>query len=316
MASCWLYNQLVRLHDVAAPANNGNFLPALDLAEMLLGKRRHAECVQSLLFLSDGRPSDHGWYLRASSPKEVADKITGRVRALAEVFGEQLSVLTLGFAGPDQDFSVPEAMAGAARDGGVARKVSSAGDIFKGPGNRTCRERFVPDGYEASAHDVRGRKKAPSGAGTPWGHAPTTSQTRDGWVVYTSEVERYEFSLDTIKYNAGDLWVSANLFSEEANGIAIRSKALGEGAQRLVVGIQACTSKSYYFLQAQSNAQPSLTYGVALREHVDDRKHAYYCLAGVIVHSIAVETMSVSLPFLAFIEPIGLYAGNENAAEQ
>ena len=240
-----LYNQLVGLHDFATPANNGNFLPALDLAEMLLGKLRHAECALSLLFLSDGRPSDHAWYLRSGSPQEVANTITGRVRALAEVFGEQLSVMTLGFAGPDQDFSVLEAMAGAARDGGAQGKFLRPEMSSRGLGTALAESvssltatklRLTTLEGERQPRQVRHVER--EAAGTPWGHAPTTAQTGDGWVVYTSEVEGYEFSLDAMKYNAGNPWVSVDLFSEEANGIAIRSKALGEGAERLVFGLQ------------------------------------------------------------------------------
>lgn len=238
-----LYNQLVGLHDEATPEYNGNFLPALDLAEQLLNKKRHAECALSLLFLSDGRPSDHTAYC-GGNPQEIADRITGHIRDLAGVFGEQLSVMTLGFAGPEQDFSVLEAMAQAAIEGGAQGKFLRPEMSSNGLGTAIAdsvssltatRLRLTTLAGERKPRELRHVEREASGA--QWGHAPTTAQTGDGWVVYTSEVQGYEFSQDAVKFNDGP-WVKVDLFSEEANGIAIRSKALGEGAERLVFGLQ------------------------------------------------------------------------------
>ena len=242
-----LYNQLVGLHDEATPGYNGNFLPALDLAEQLLNKQRHAQCALSLLFLSDGRPSDHTAYLGAGTAEDAADKITGRIRTMAGVFGEQLSIMTLGFAGPDQDFSVLEAMAQAARDEGAHGKFLRPEMSSKGLGTAIAdsvssltatRLRLTTLAGHRQPRELRHVER--EAAGTQWGHAPTTAQTGDGWVVYTTEVQGFEFSQDAMKYT-GDPWISVDLFSEEADGIAIRSKALGEGAERLVFGLQVCT---------------------------------------------------------------------------
>lgn len=244
-----LYNRFVGLQQEATPRYNGNFLPALDQAGRLLKKQRHAACALSLLFLSDGRPSDH--VAVGGSAQEIAAKITGRVRALAEVFGEQLSVDTLGFAGPEQDFSVLEAMAQAARDGGaqgnfLRPEMSSEGletAIADSVSSLTTTKlRLTALGGDRQPREVRHVER--ESAGTQWGHAPTTSQTADGWVVYASEVKRFGFSQDA-KKNKGDPWTRIDLVSEGANGIAIRSRALDEGAERQVFGLQVCSPSCF-----------------------------------------------------------------------
>ena len=54
-----LYDMFVGLHDDGEPRSHGHYLPALAAAEELLGGGTNGCCALSLLFLSDGRPSDH-----------------------------------------------------------------------------------------------------------------------------------------------------------------------------------------------------------------------------------------------------------------
>ncbi|CAB1117393.1 unnamed protein product [Ectocarpus sp. CCAP 1310/34] len=249
-----LYNKFVSLHDTGAPQFHGNFLPALDIAEELLKSQTHGECALSLLFLSDGRPSDYSYANHVgitTSYPEVIETIVGRVRNLAEVFGEQLSVVTLGFAGPEQDFTVLESMAEAARDAGAQGKFHRPELSSRGLGTAIAdsissltatRLRITTlAGGNIQRRELRQVEREAPGA--HWGRAPTTAQTGDGWVVYWSGVECYEFSLYALK-NSGSPWVSVDLFSEEANGIAIRSKSLGQGAERLVFGLQEVDLRS------------------------------------------------------------------------
>ncbi|CAM9412037.1 unnamed protein product [Ectocarpus sp. 13 AM-2016] len=107
-----LYNKFVGLHDQNTLRSHGMFLPALNTAQRLLKRHVHGGCGLSLMFLSNGRPSDR----RLSSPMRT---IADQVRSLAEGYGQQLSVSTLGFADRQQDFSVLEAMADAAQAAGA-----------------------------------------------------------------------------------------------------------------------------------------------------------------------------------------------------
>lgn len=55
-----LYNKLVDLvNNPLSGKGHGNYIPALRLAAKTLAKTDQYNCAKSILFLSDGRPSDH-----------------------------------------------------------------------------------------------------------------------------------------------------------------------------------------------------------------------------------------------------------------
>ena len=114
-----LFNSLIHLLRSAEPKSAGNYMPALDMAETLLCSNANSSCALMLLFLSDGRPSDHCSRLccgPSSRWTPQQDKlqlvINPRVDALASRFGRRLVVHTMGFAAPSEDFTVLRAMAG------------------------------------------------------------------------------------------------------------------------------------------------------------------------------------------------------------
>lgn len=88
-----LYNMFLDLREWSTirPSGRGNYGPALDLAEKVL-KLKGSNCALSLLFISDGRPSDRG-------------KFGARVGALAKSYRRRLTVCCIGMA-QDEDFSV------------------------------------------------------------------------------------------------------------------------------------------------------------------------------------------------------------------
>lgn len=237
-----LYNRLVGLHDEGVPRSHGNFLPALDEAKRLLNNQVHGGCALSLLFLSDGRPSDQ---ISCCLPNATS-LITDRVRDLAAVFGQQLSVSTLGFASRDQDFSVLEAMAGAAREAGSQGEFHRPELSSEGLGTAIAHSvssltatRVRLTTLAAQDNQPRALRQVDrEAAGSLWSHAPTAIQTGTGWVLYTDEVQRFGFSHRAFRRSRYP-WVPLAHFSEEANGIAISRNILGEGAERLVFGLQA-----------------------------------------------------------------------------
>ncbi len=89
-----LYNKFIDLRDWTQerPSGPGNYMPALDAAEKLLMKNQTSNCSLSLMFFSDGKPSDRG---------EFADKMG----AIAAKFGRRLSVACIGMAEKGEDFS-------------------------------------------------------------------------------------------------------------------------------------------------------------------------------------------------------------------
>ena len=246
-----LYNKFVGLHDRVRPRSHGNFIPALDAAQELLVGHVTSGCALALLFLSDGKPSDPcSWRVserKYNSQEKTTHELTESVRTLAGMFKQQLSVVTVGFAHSEQDFSVLEAMAEAALENGAQ------GSFY--------RSKLSPEGLgSALAHSVSSltatklrlttlsaesgvprvlRQVRKEAAGTPWSYASTTTITEDGWVIYKEGVRRLEFSLEALKWHRNP-WVPVGFFSHAANGIGIRTNALGEGAERLVFGLQVC----------------------------------------------------------------------------
>lgn len=55
-----LYNRFVGIHDKVRPRSHGNFMPSLLMAEQLLKEDANQPgTALSLMFLSDGKPSDN-----------------------------------------------------------------------------------------------------------------------------------------------------------------------------------------------------------------------------------------------------------------
>ena len=80
-----LYNKLVDMREwsVERPRGPGNYMPALEEAGRLLQINTCGSCALSLLFFSDGKPSDRGEFVAAMG------KIASR-------FGRRLSVACIG----------------------------------------------------------------------------------------------------------------------------------------------------------------------------------------------------------------------------
>ena len=99
-----LYNKLVENSEWLniKPRGHGYFLPALKLATGLLNANRLSSCSLSLLFLSDGKPSDN---------PETFDKIYEEMGKIASSFGSRLNLSCIGMAGKSQEFDVLKKMA-------------------------------------------------------------------------------------------------------------------------------------------------------------------------------------------------------------
>lgn len=113
-----LYNDLIDIMKSRKPSSGGNYGPALDMAEALLMTRNRTDkCALALLFLSDGKPSDHikrGKDLNPyQSPKErwatcMKQQIGKRIEDLASLFGKRLNLCfyAIGAPGTEQDFGI------------------------------------------------------------------------------------------------------------------------------------------------------------------------------------------------------------------
>ena len=84
-----LYNKLVDMREwsTCKPAGHGYYLPAIDQADSLLTSNANAGCSLSLLFFSDGKPSD---------PRAERPMIVEKIGKLASKFGRRLSIACIG----------------------------------------------------------------------------------------------------------------------------------------------------------------------------------------------------------------------------
>jgi len=103
-----LYNLFIDLREwsVLRPSGPGNYLPALDAAEGLLMNNQRGSCSLSLMFFSDGKPSDHG-------------NFASRMGQIAAKFGRRLSVTCIGMADAEEDFSTLNDMVSEAQSFGA-----------------------------------------------------------------------------------------------------------------------------------------------------------------------------------------------------
>ena len=106
----FLYNKFLEMREwqTIRPFGPGNYMPAIDTAESLLNLNTIGTCALSLLFFSDGKPSDvHLDHRR-------------RFGELASKFGRRLSIKCIGMAETNEDFSALENMTEEAESFGAA----------------------------------------------------------------------------------------------------------------------------------------------------------------------------------------------------
>ncbi|GAX27845.1 hypothetical protein FisN_13Hh048 [Fistulifera solaris] len=103
-----LFNRILtfREYETVRPEGPGKYLPALDMAESLLEWNKLGSCALSLLFFSDGKPSDRGNFV-------------ARTGQIAAKYGHRLTMSCIGMAEPSEDFDTLQAMVEEARDFGV-----------------------------------------------------------------------------------------------------------------------------------------------------------------------------------------------------
>ena len=131
-----LFNKLVSLLRESEPNQGGNYLAAIDLAEQCLIRNTMGSCATALLFFSDGRPSERmprvqpyrksyqklkrggAVYTTKDSFDARDTMLASRIGELASRFGRRLTVGSIGFADPSEEFSTLQAMTEACADYG------------------------------------------------------------------------------------------------------------------------------------------------------------------------------------------------------
>ena len=227
-----LFNTVVDLLRKQEPVFDGNYLPALDAAEKLLIFNSYGSCILSLFFLSDGKPSDN-WSCVPFLRPNLNLLLGNRIDTLASRFGRRLSVITVGFAGPSEDFSVLQHMASrpAQFDSNGcflaadlnAEALGNAFSSITSSINQTRSELTAIGGStQRTVRDVMRRAKNDVGL--------DLSPNNQNWFPYKG-VDRLLYSHKNPK---DEKFKSVPPMNSTAQGIALANKFFGEGAERLV----------------------------------------------------------------------------------
>jgi hypothetical protein len=230
-----LFNTLVGFLRTAMPASDGNYIPAMELAETCLLANTHGSCALLLLFLSDGKPSDkplQGF----GSPHSVEHKamrdeqfssVAGR---LAARFGRRLTVGTIGFGPPGEDFSVLRAVASACtlyHSTGIFQKPALTAHSLRMAlsslsSTLTATKTEMTELGGSTQRVVRDVLREPQSAGNE-------TCVNDSWVTCRVFFTRVAWSAEKKDWVLLD-----NFVSPGAVTVAMRHNIFGEGAERMV----------------------------------------------------------------------------------
>ena len=227
-----LFNDVISLLRSQEPFFDGNYLPALDMAEHLLLDNSNGSCALTLFFLSDGKPSDRMQKERTGIPIDIMTRfesmVAARVDSLACRFGRRLTVRTVGFGSPDEDFRILKKMASRSAQFGCnsdfhpatlsAESLGSAFASLSTSLTMTKMELTDSGSMQRVVRDVRREAR----------DTIDELQLSINWLHYPKIVSRVIWDWQT------KTWVQVSFHDAAACGAALRTHYFGEGAERLV----------------------------------------------------------------------------------
>lgn len=223
-----LFNKVLRLRATSEPRSHGNYLPALEAAASALERDvANQNCAMLLLFLSDGKPSDQ---FGGHSPASVRAYIPTKMAEIAARFGSRLTVGTIGFGDPQEDFSVLQNMVLEARQAGASawscfqhasldsHKLSVAMSSLVSSLQQSSV--VLTMSQQAAGRIVRSVSKEDFSSSS-------TASKNDGWRIYRHRIIHWKWTPNPamIEYP----WIEVE---NAPAGIAIREKCFAEGAER------------------------------------------------------------------------------------
>ena len=239
-----LFNRVVDLLRSQEPSFAGNYMPSLDAAERLLLSNASGSCALTLFFLSDGKPSDHlprgcfstPGYGNSDIVSNLVTLMGQRIDSLASRFGRRLSVVTVGFAGPYEDFRVLKKLAERPTQFGSAGRfcaaqlngeaLGSALSYMHSSLNATKTELTAVGGSSQRAvRDVRRQARDTVGKDT---------RPNDDWYVFKMGQGWRGVRQAYAPTGAEKGWFEVPPISYDAQGVALKANFFGEGAERLV----------------------------------------------------------------------------------
>ena len=226
-----LYNKIVDRAKISKPRSHGNYYPSLLLAYKLLCKNDHENLALSLLFLSDGRPSD-----RTTSCQRITNNTIYQLTSLiGERFGKRLSFGMAGFGSPGEDFRVLKMMALRLKSEGCIghfvehdlRKIDSLSSSLVSMTSSLMNTSIIltklRNGEKREERSVNFSK-----------FQPIRGSPDSTWEIRT--IAKHDVSCnELVRDTTGCFtWKKRSLLHPDATGIAYKTDPFAKGAERLV----------------------------------------------------------------------------------
>lgn len=244
-----LYNRFVDFLRMSEPLGHGNYLPALDKAKFGLNINQFGNCALMLVFLSDGRPSDKIKKGDPSSLTTLAGYVRKRIQKIAERLGSRLTVgaIAIGEEGSKDEFVILRALLDGAKEYGCktvfqpaslsARALASTFTKLSSLLSDTKLE--MTDLHSGRQRRCRKYRIEPLSnvGGTKLSDEFVAVKFHETEVIQDGRTKNWRSILNT-RWVPGAGWRTTSrskLFhSEQAVGVAFKSKWFGQGAERLV----------------------------------------------------------------------------------
>ena len=304
-----LYNKLIDIMNTKKPSTGGKFIPALDVAQELLFFNRSKNCALSLLFLSDGKPSDQfksgklsNTHIQGRHFEAMKKHIGPRIEELASLLGKRLNICFLPI-GPEHssEFGIMEYMADQARAyecpvicepaslhakalTTALRKMSTTTTntmttIAELPANCTIRD------FVKMRQDHVG--------------SPMVSET---WETCSKrQIVRFEYKKDK-----GFVRCSKHLFHATAIGLAWETRWFGEGKERIAKEFRELGPDGYMFVGPPMVLKASIT--ISKEINVDSKDfHKGFCKTQIKAEEFAkrfndaAASLPVPIPRIEFL---------------
>lgn len=239
-----LYNKLVDLLESSMPLLGGCYKPALETASALLSTCTTPRCALSLLFLSDGRPSDK---MRRGDFGTWEEKMVRYAKDytadLAVPLGRRLSICLVGIGGVDEsEFRVLEAMRDEAKEyecpvvceSGCVSAAQLATALMTTASSTTTTKTHLESMAEGKIRPYIKKRLSEVGQ--------DTSPTENWTIVHQQRVydpirDRMNRRIVRTKWTKCNDWVAyeskKTFLHVDAAGVAFENRWFGQGKERL-----------------------------------------------------------------------------------
>ncbi|KAL3919188.1 MAG: hypothetical protein SGILL_003880 [Bacillariaceae sp.] len=244
-----LYNKLVSFRDwdVVKPQDHGFYMPAMKEAARLLSINPHGACSLSLIFFSDGKPSDHMKDTQEFSWRQhrrVSKDLVEMAGDIGSKFGRRLNFMCIGMAGQDEKFDTLRNMAEEA-------KLFGCQANFQRPNlESTALSKIMTSSVASSLATKTEMSSMKTGSSRlvrtdverERSNAPDDHRVNEDWRVFqTSNKDQYvqnvwisrECRENAAQRRAGVLVGNLKNPGPQSYNVALKKKAFGEGAERL-----------------------------------------------------------------------------------